>query len=505
MQETVRRGVVPGAVAGLVGGVVFGVSMASLGTLDSIATIVRSSPSSGVGWLVHMTIATIVGIGFGLVVRRQRLGVGETLAWGLAYGACFWFIGPLTIRPVITGGSIAWTVPAAQGVFSSLVGHLLYGAAAALTFVALRAREAGALRPTRGGLVRGAIAGLAAAALLTGPVPAGHELITPWTAVAEGSAAERWAATLGLGLVAGLAYAVLYPRLVWSAGASLVRGAVYGFFWWLVGALTLLPVLDGRGLLWFYPDARASFVTFTDYLLFGVTLAVLYHWLDALVRGLLADVAVLHDRESAGAQGMRALGRGTLAGLVGGLLFTPIWLHADFFPTVAKIVGGSSTATGILLHLVFAVLIGASYGVLFRRQSFDLGSAIGWGAAYGFCWWNLGSLTLLPTFIGAPLRWDADAAAGAFPGLVGHLVYGTSLGVAYYLLEARHNPWWVARTEAEAARRERSREQVLTSAPALWTLVVLIAVTIPVLLGTAPKPGQPVPPGYGSAAKTAPP
>jgi uncharacterized membrane protein YagU involved in acid resistance len=494
--EIVRRGVLPGAAGGLVGGVVFGVSMVSLGTLDSIATIVQSDPSSGVGWIVHMTIAVLVGATFGLLVWRQRLGVGETVAWGLAYGAFFWFVGPLTIRPVITGGSIAWNLAAAQAAFSSLVGHLLYGVAAALTFVALRSREAGALWPTRGALACGGIAGLVASTLLTGPVPAGHELISPWTAAADGSGA--WPATLMLGLVAGLAYALLYPRLAWSTGASVVRGAAYGFVWWLIGALTLLPVLDGRGLQWAFADARAGFTTFTGYLLFGVTLAVLYHWLNALVRALFADVAARHDRESAGVQGMRALGRGTLAGLVGGLLFTPIWLHVDFFPTVAKIVGASSTATGIVLHLGFAVLIGASYGVLFRRQSFDLGSAIGWGAAYGFCWWNLGSLTLLPTFIGAPLRWDATAAAGAFPGLVGHLVYGTTLGVSYYLLEARHNPWWVARTEAEAERRERSREQVLTSAPALWALVVLLAVAMPVLLGTAPAqaPGQPPPSGY---------
>lgn len=41
----------------------------------------------------------------------------------------------------------------------------------------------------------------------------------------------------------------------------------------------------------------------------------------------------------------------------------------------------------------------------------------------------------------------------------------------------------MTRTQAQAARVERRREQVLSSAPALWALVVLIAVTVPVVLG----------------------
>ena len=50
MSEIGRRAVLPGAISGLVGGVTFGLTMTSLGTLDSIATIVRASPGSGVGW-----------------------------------------------------------------------------------------------------------------------------------------------------------------------------------------------------------------------------------------------------------------------------------------------------------------------------------------------------------------------------------------------------------------------------------------------------------------------
>jgi uncharacterized membrane protein YagU involved in acid resistance len=491
MPELLRRAVLPGAVGGIAGGIVFGVTMIELGTLDSIATIVRADPGSVVGWIVHLSIAVIVGIVFGLLVWRQRPGVGETLFWGLAYGGFFWFVGPLTMRPVFTDRPIGWNLEAAQSAFPALLGHLLYGTAAGLVFVAFRWREAGTgWHVSRRMLVRGGVAGLAGAALLGPTIGGVHSLVATWPGAAanDGSA---WAATLVLGLVAGAAYACLYPRTEGTAGPALVRGVVYGFLLWIVAGLTILPALEGSGLAWSLEEARAAFSGFTGFLFLGVALAVIYHWLDALGRKLFSDDVAVTGREGAGAQALRALGRGIGAGLVGGALFSVVWIQVDFFPTVARLVGGESVVLGVVIHLLIAQVIGAAYGLLFRRQSYDLGSALGWGAAYGFFWWNLGSLTLLPTFLGAPIRWDAELAAGALPGLVGHLLYGASLGLAYYAIEVRHNPWWIARTEVEAVRRIRRRELVLTSAPALWALVVLIALTIPVLVGgkAEPAPG----------------
>jgi hypothetical protein len=51
------------------------------------------------------------------------------------------------------------------------------------------------------------------------------------------------------------------------------------------------------------------------------------------------------------------------------------------------------------------------------------------------------------------------------------------------LLESRYKPWWVPQRQVDAIRVERRKEQVLTSAPALWALVVVISLTLPVLLG----------------------
>ena len=56
------------------------------------------------------------------------------------------------------------------------------------------------------------------------------------------------------------------------------------------------------------------------------------------------------------------------------------------------------------------------------------------------------------------------------------------MGITFYLLEARYNPWWLPKTQVQAARIAQRKEQVLTSGPALWILLVFIGLTLPVLL-----------------------
>ena len=63
---------------------------------------------------------------------------------------------------------------------------------------------------------------------------------------------------------------------------------------------------------------------------------------------------------------------------------------------------------------------------------------------------------------------------------------GAGVGVAFYWLESRHNRWWIIRTQMEATLAVRRREQILSSAPALWALMVLIALVVPILLGGIP-------------------
>ena len=484
--EVLKTGLFPGALAGLVGGLLFGTAMSELGRLSTIAELVRTD-SSAVGFIVLMVVATLLGAGFGILVWSQRPGAGETLFWGLVYGTFWWYLGTLTLLPLFRGDGLAWNVAEAQSELPVLLGLALYGTGTALALVVLRWRhhvQADSGSFDGAAIVRGGLAGLLSAALLGWALDAQDQLRVFTGGLADDSRAVAWLVVLVVGLIAGAVFALLYPRPTDGAGAGLIRGTVYGFLWWVVGGLTVLPLIGGEGLNWSFSEVRGLFFTIPGYLLFGAGVGLSYQWLGALVRLLFSDHIGGSGEEGVGTQGLRILGRSVLGGLVGGLLFSFIMAQIGFLPYVADLVGAKSSATGFFVHLVIAVLVGTSYGVLFRRQCYDLGSALGWGVSYGFFWWILGPLTLMPIFLGSTPQWNIDAASMAFPNLIGHLAYGAGLAVTFYLLEARYSPWWIPRTQVEESRVARRKEQVLTSAPALWTVLVAIGLTLPILLGT---------------------
>jgi hypothetical protein len=60
-----------------------------------------------------------------------------------------------------------------------------------------------------------------------------------------------------------------------------------------------------------------------------------------------------------------------------------------------------------------------------------------WGAAYGFSWWILGGLILMPVLLGmpafAPLMMPPMRMV-AVGSLIGHLIFGVTLGAAFVWL-----------------------------------------------------------------------
>ncbi len=476
----IRTGALPGALAGVAGGLAFGAAMVQLGYLPTIASLVRANTAE-VGFIVHMIIAAIIGSGFGMLVCDQRLGAGEMLFWGLTYGSLWWFLGPLTLLPLLRGGVVVWDVATAQAAFPSLLGHLWYGAVTAIAYAALRRQVES--KPGAGTLLVGVLAGLAGAWLLGRLLDVQAQWLASSGMVNPATHRVAGPATFLIGLGAGVGFALLHPQLKDGSGPVLIRGTIYGFAWWVAGALTLMPLLSGGGLAWSLDAVRARFPALPGFVLSGAFLAIVYRWLDALAGALFSDDVGARDEEGIGIRGLRAVARGAFAGMIGGLVFTVIMVRIGVLPTVARLVGASSPWAGFVVHLVIANLIGASFGLLFLRRSVDAGSALGWGISYGFFWWILGPLTLLPVLLGVAPRWTPEVAAALMASLIGHLAYGAALGITFHFLEARYNPWWISHTEAEAARSARRRDQVLTSAPALWALVVVIALTLPVVLG----------------------
>ncbi|MEM9654208.1 MAG: hypothetical protein AAGA65_19090 [Actinomycetota bacterium] len=474
-----RLAVAAGAAAGIVGGLAFGAAMLQLGLLPSIALLLRAE-SDGVGFAVHLVVAGLVGAGFGFLVNRFRPATGEILYWGLLYGAAWWLLGAMTLLPLLSGQPIGWDVASAREAFPALVGHLIYGLVAAGTLLIIRRRDL-PLESDRQSLIRGVVAGLIAAVLL-GLVDDGGPSLS--ASMADRSTSTNWGSALALGAAAGLGYGALHPKARTGAGPSLIRGLVYGFGWWIVAALTVIPLLAGEELPWSVGAARLGFATLPGYMLFvGAGVGLIHHGLTGLGRSLFGDDLSIVADEGLGTRGVRATGQGVVSGLIGGAVFTVVMIQIGFLSTVAELVGGESAIVGVVVHLLIASTIGIAYGLLFVRRSHDPGSALGWGVAYGVLWWMLGPLTLLPILLGGGPEWSVAAATDAYPALIGHIAYGAALGAAFFRLERRRDPWWVSRSEAEAARTQQASRQLLSSAPGLWALTILFALTIPVLLG----------------------
>ena len=115
-----------GIYGGLAGGLVFGVMMGMMGMLPMIAKMAGGS-SPAVGFLVHLVISAVIGIGFALLVGGRVGTIGATTASGLAYGLAWWFLGPLTLMPMMMGMGVMWKTGAMSAAMPSLIGHLVYG------------------------------------------------------------------------------------------------------------------------------------------------------------------------------------------------------------------------------------------------------------------------------------------------------------------------------------------------------------------------------------------
>jgi ABC-type xylose transport system permease subunit len=121
------------AVAGLVGGLVF----------LPIITIVTGLPhlAAVVGVIVHLFISGLIGISYGLLFEHESPDFAAGIAWGLLYGLVRWFVGRLTLFPILQGLSFTWTHEAAADALPILIGHLIYGAVTAVIFLVFERRH----------------------------------------------------------------------------------------------------------------------------------------------------------------------------------------------------------------------------------------------------------------------------------------------------------------------------------------------------------------------------
>ncbi len=135
----------------------------------------------------------------------------------------------------------------------------------------------------------------------------------------------------------------------------------------------------------------------------------------------------------------RELKWGAYGGVAGGLIFGAMMGMMGMLPMIGSMVGQPTAAAGFAVHMVNSAIIGAGFAIVLGRFVSGARSGLGAGLAYGGVWWILGPLTLMPLFMGMGfgVNWNATAAAAMLPSLVGHLMFGSILGLAYTWLRYR--------------------------------------------------------------------
>lgn len=238
--------------------------------------------------------------------------------------------------------------------------------------------------------------------------------------------ARSLAQSILFGLLFGGAFGLLIVKRATSPGAGLIWGLAFAVLLWIVfpAGILSLPALGSHSM---FADAREQFPQLVAFLL----------CLGMPVGLALGSWGALHSRVMpVKFNWRRAIIAGGFAGVLSGLIFGSWVSSGDYFPLLAGFGPlNISRMAIIVLHFGVALLIGITFGLLFQRDVKGYGSCMGWGLGYGILWWFLGQLTLLPMAAHHRPDWSADQAGAVFGSLVGHILYGLILGVAYATLD----------------------------------------------------------------------
>jgi uncharacterized membrane protein YagU involved in acid resistance len=127
---------------------------------------------------------------------------------------------------------------------------------------------------------------------------------------------------------------------------------------------------------------------------------------------------------------------GVSGGVVGGVAFGVLMHVTDMLPMVAQLVDSDAVAVGWLVHLFNSALFGAIFAVLLGRKAAQPVIAAAAGLVYGFVWWLLGALMIMPAWLGMS-EMIFEVGADQWRSLLGHLIYGVLLGLVTSLVIRR--------------------------------------------------------------------
>lgn len=437
-----------------------------------------------VGHLAAM--GTVFGAGFALAARGRATSPGSGLIWGLGTGYLIWMVLPAFSSTGIGSHSLLdGTYSDARLRFPQLMASTVLLGAPVGTFVGVwgifTSREASPFRVSKA-LFAGGSAGIFAALIFSRwmylgdfyPLIAGLSL--------HATHFESVALHFAVACAIGVTFGALFQSDLRNLGSALGWGMAYSMFWWLLGGMTLFPILSGGRVDWSMSRAGEQFGPLVGHILFGLVLGFVYTVVTALWTRLFVDADPLNrKREGPGVRILTSIAWGAAAGVAGGLVTLPLLIRTGALGNLAGLDSALGTPVGIILHLAVSTLIGASYGILFRGETSNPVFGSLWGLLFGLIWWYAGPLTLLPLLRTGVCDWTAEAAATLVPALVGHLAFGLIVANVFMAFERKYTRLLMSNPRY-AAMEARQKRPLRTPAPALCVFVLGIGILVPILL-----------------------
>jgi uncharacterized membrane protein YagU involved in acid resistance len=435
-----------------------------------------------------LLLAALFGLIFGLFFWKRAASPGAGLIWGIGSAFFLWIAIPAGLGPLFSGfGPTRSMLGDAQEHFPDLVAYIvclgmpvgivlgIRGALRRKTVQPPFSWERATVVGGFSGLLGGMIFGRWMSAGDFFPLLAGLGVIRSHDVTV--------ALHFGIAILIGATFGLLFQRDVRGYGSSMGWGVGYGIFWWFFAPLTVLPLLARTGRDWSADQGTALFGSLVGHILYGLIVGVAYATVDRLwVRLFIQSDPLNREPEGPGLRLFRSLRWGAFAGLVGGLVSSPILIATGVLSSVAGLDTHLSGFHGFLLHLLVSALIGMTYGLLFRHEASSLGLGVMWGWLFGLIWWYIGPMTLLPLLLTGECDWRASAASALLPSLTGHLIFGATTSLVFLVLERRYTRTLFSDPRV-AARELRRIRPVGTPAPALWIFALGLGVLLPILLG----------------------
>jgi hypothetical protein len=294
---------VAGGLGGLLAGLIFNRWMSS-GEFLPLLSGLRGLPSRTTSLTLQFFIAVMMGLIFGLLFQRDVRSYGSCMGWGVGYAILWWFLGPLTILPLLSHTPIDWSAAHASAMFGALVGHILYGLVLGVSYATLdkiwvrlfiqsdplnREAHGPGLRVLQS-LGWGAFAGFAGG-IVSSPIMLKTGVLSKVAGVDTSlTNLHGLVVHLLISSLIGMTFGLLFRNESSDLGRGVAWGWLFGLIWWYLGPMTLLPLILTGVSDWSTDAASALLPSLMGHLIYGAVTAFVFLLLERrYTRWLLLD------------------------------------------------------------------------------------------------------------------------------------------------------------------------------------------------------------------------